>query len=109
MKISTGRRSFMGRVPHGVVAPSFSKGVLGLSTTYATAEINEAARAILDKFGIGINRVANGVYLSNHKGRHSREYREMLFKRLRRAKTKEQALRILNQIRKDLLSGAIKL
>ena len=71
MKISTGRRSLMGRLPHGVIAPSFSKGVLGLSTTYATAEINEAARAILDKFGIGINSVANGVYLSNHKGRHS--------------------------------------
>ena len=40
MKTSTGRRSLMGRLPHGFIAPSFSKRVLGLSTTYATAEIN---------------------------------------------------------------------
>ena len=40
MKISTGRRSLIGRLPHGFVAPSRGASVLGPSTTYATAEIN---------------------------------------------------------------------
>ena len=99
----------MGRILQGIIASSCSKGILGLSTTYATAEINEAARAILDKFGIGINSVANGVYLSNHKGRHSIGYSKKLYEELGKAKTREEVLRTLNRYRIGLLKGDIPL
>jgi len=66
------------------------------------------SRAILEKFGIGVNSVANGVYVFNHHGRHTVDYSEGLLKRLQmEAKTREDVLDILNDYRDGILSGRI--
>ena len=73
------------------------------------------AREILSKFGISVENAANGVYLPSkfddavkaayHGSIHSRRYCEELYARLRTARSKEEALLALNQIRKELLTG----
>jgi hypothetical protein len=75
----------------------------------------EKAREILTKFGIGVENAANGVYLPSkfddavkaayHGSLHSKKYLEEVEKRLRKARSKEEALIALDQIRKDLLAG----
>lgn len=75
----------------------------------------EKARAILSKFGIGVENAANGVYLPSrfddavkaayHGTLHSKRYFDEVLKRLQKARSKEEALVILNQIRKELLAG----
>ena len=67
------------------------------------------ARDILEKFGIGINSVANGVYLSNHSGRHISDYSTKLTKTLQNAQTLEEVIDILNTCRKGLLEGTVPL
>ena len=74
-----------------------------------TASFAQEARNILKNFGIGINSVANGVYLSGHRGRHTREYSRIVFERLNQAKTREEALIILYGLRLDLLGGRLDL
>ncbi|MBI3837461.1 MAG: AHH domain-containing protein [Planctomycetia bacterium] len=73
------------------------------------------AREILSKFGISVENAANGVYLPSkfddavkaayHGSIHSRRYSDEVYKRLQKARTKEDALLILNKIRKELLTG----
>ncbi|MGD9722012.1 MAG: AHH domain-containing protein [Pirellulales bacterium] len=73
------------------------------------------ARAILAKFGIDLQNAANGVYLPSkfdnavkaayHGTLHTKEYFDEVYARLRVAKSAEEALDILNEIRRDLLSG----
>ncbi len=75
----------------------------------------EEARAILVKFGIGLENAANGVYLptsfddavkaANHGSVHTKKYYEELLKRLDTTKSKEDVLIILDAIRKELLTG----
>jgi hypothetical protein len=75
----------------------------------------EQARNILIKFGISVENAANGVYLpakfedavraAYHGSVHSRRYCDELYFRLRTARSKEEALLVLNQIRKELLAG----
>jgi hypothetical protein len=75
----------------------------------------EKARNILTKFGIGVEHAANGVYLPSqfddavkaayHGSVHSRRYCEELYARLKIARSKEEVLIILNQIRRELLAG----
>lgn len=73
------------------------------------------ARDILTKFGISVENAANGVYLPSkledavkatyHGGIHSKKYCDALYARLSKAKTPEQALLVLNSIRRELLIG----
>jgi hypothetical protein len=75
----------------------------------------EKARAILTKFGIGVENAANGVYLPSkfedavkaayHGTLHSKRYADEVLARLKEARSREEALLILNQIRKELLAG----
>jgi A nuclease family of the HNH/ENDO VII superfamily with conserved AHH len=73
------------------------------------------AREILTKFGISVENAANGVYLPSkfddavkaayHGSVHSKRYCDALYSRLSKARSKEDALLALNQIRKELLAG----
>jgi hypothetical protein len=73
------------------------------------------ARSILSRFGISVENAANGVYLPSnfddavkaayHGTLHSKRYFDEVLKRLQKARSKEEALIILNQIRNDLLAG----
>jgi hypothetical protein len=75
----------------------------------------EKARALLTKFGISVENAANGVYLPSkfddavkaayHGSIHSRRYCDALYSRLTKARSKEEAILALNQIRKELLAG----
>jgi hypothetical protein len=67
------------------------------------------ARDVLAKHGIGINPVANGMYLPNHKGRHITRYSTELVEQLNGCRSKDEVLTILNQYRKDLLDGKVPL
>ena len=64
-------------------------------------------RKILAKFGIGINDAVNGVFLdaSKHAGLHKKQYYEKVEKLLSEAKTKEDAIKILKDIGKQLSEG----
>jgi Mg-chelatase subunit ChlD len=87
----------------------------------ATAKLGKRAREILKKFDIDFNSADNGVFLptkkglpgagsaSVHKSRHLNKYINEVTSRLEQAKTREDALKILNTIRNDLLSGKLKL
>jgi len=75
----------------------------------------EKARAILSKFGIRVENAANGVYLPSrfdeavraayHGTLHSKRYFDEVLRRLQLARSEEDALVILNKIRKELLAG----
>jgi hypothetical protein len=79
----------------------------------------ETGRRVLEKFGIGINDAANGVFLpatSNspnamgaavHASLHTNRYYEAVNKLLLTAKTRERALAILAGIREKLLAGGL--
>lgn len=76
------------------------------------------ARELLERLGISVHNAANGVYLPAkfddavkaiyHSKVHTKKYFEQVWLRLKKAKSKEQALIILNQIRSELLSGKFK-
>ncbi|HGJ66212.1 TPA: hypothetical protein ENS27_12665 [bacterium] len=61
---------------------------------------------ILAKFGIDINDAVNGVFLdkSFHAKLHTKEYYKMVERLLKEAKTKEEAIKILQQIAENLKS-----
>lgn len=73
------------------------------------------ARKILANFGISVENAANGVFLPSkfddavkaayHGSVHTTKYCDELYRRLSRASSKEEALIILDRIRKDLLTG----
>ncbi|MBI3837463.1 MAG: AHH domain-containing protein [Planctomycetia bacterium] len=73
------------------------------------------ARNILTRFGISVENAANGVYLPSqfedavraayHGTLHSQRYFDEVAKRLKVAKSREEVLLVLNQIRKELLAG----
>ncbi|GAB4570514.1 MAG: hypothetical protein Tsb0020_25360 [Haliangiales bacterium] len=77
------------------------------------------ARAVLNKFNIGINNAINGVFLpatraspnvtgtAVHSTLHTRKYYRYVNNALNSAKTRVQAEAILNRIREKLLSGGI--
>jgi hypothetical protein len=66
------------------------------------------ARAVLQKFGIGVDEAPNGVFLPEgmHSGLHKRAYFQAVNKTLSVATTREEALQALNAIRQGLLSGS---
>ena len=73
----------------------------------------EKAREILKKFGIGINDAANGVFLSTiqgtsgayHPGLHTAKYYDAVNQMLGKAKNKDEAIKILNEIANQLRMG----
>lgn len=81
------------------------------------------ARAVLRKFGIGIDDAANGVYLPGskaaqtaagtsatiHAGGHSDAYYAFVNRMLESASTREEVEAVLLTIRTMLLAGALKL
>lgn len=72
-------------------------------------------REILDKFDISVENAANGVYLPSkfddsvraayHGKIHTKRYYEALHTRLKTARSKQDVLLILDQIRNQLLLG----
>ncbi len=62
------------------------------------------ARAVLDKFRIGINDASNGAFLSKavHDRIHTNKYYETVNSALRQATTREEALQALDAIRSGL-------
>ena len=79
-----------------------------------TSKKSEEARKILNKFGIGINNEANGVFLTLEKGvtssayhpsLHTYEYYEKVNRSLRYATSREDAIEILRDIAEQLLAG----
>jgi len=73
----------------------------------------------LHKWGIDLNSKQNGVLLPSkhypgrkaaiHNGRTGGTYNDIILARLREAKTKEQALDILDKLRNELLNGTLKI
>ena len=83
------------------------------------AEAAAPARAVLEKFGVGINKAENGVFLPRaastgssaavHAGGHSRSYYDAVNEALAGATTRDEVIQALAGIRDDLLSGTLKL
>jgi hypothetical protein len=73
-----------------------------------TARDAAPARAVLQKFGIGINEASNGVFLqqSVHANLHKRAYYQAINDMLSQAATRQEALQLLDAIRQGLLSGS---
>ena len=65
------------------------------------------ARAALEKFGIGINDAANGVFLRQgvHSGIHTNAYYDAVNTALQKATTRAEALEVLDAVRQRLLNG----
>ncbi len=66
-----------------------------------------SARATLQRFGIGINDAANGVFLRGgaHAGVHTGDYYAAVDRALSRASTKSEAEKILQSIGQHLRSS----
>jgi A nuclease family of the HNH/ENDO VII superfamily with conserved AHH len=83
------------------------------------AEAAAPARAVLARFGIGMNDAANGVFLPKnlsvpnptgaavHSTVHTRAYYQAVNRRLSQAATRQEVLEALESIRQGLLSGGI--
>ena len=73
------------------------------------------ARRILAKFGVSVENAANGVYLPSklddavkaayHPTLHTERYFDEVYNRLASARSADDVLVILNDIRKELLAG----
>jgi HNH/ENDO VII superfamily nuclease len=84
----------------------------------AVSKFGKRSRDKLGKLGIDINSVSNGVFLPGckgkgvgtiHCGKHTQKYEQLVWDLLKKAKTREQAVNVLGDIRKELLSGIIRL
>lgn len=81
----------------------------------------KAARKMLDKYGIGLNDTANGVFLPSNKKdntykgnatihqNHDGQYEIEMWQYLKNAKSKKQVIASLDKVRNGLLQGKIKL
>ena len=77
------------------------------------------AREILERYGIDINDPRNGIFLpmspenilkgTNHPGKHQKEYFYEVNRRLREAKSKDQCLEILDDLKEELYKGKMAL
>lgn len=78
---------------------------------FISAAPQDEARAILKKFGIGINDADNGVWLpqSIHRGRHHKAYIDVVLRRLQNATNANDAKAILHSIATDLANGNLLL
>jgi hypothetical protein len=85
----------------------------------ANAEAASTARAVLRRFGIDIDDAANGVFLPSnssvvsaapglvHSTVHTKRYYDAVTARLRLARSRQDVLDALDNIRQTLLSGAL--
>ena len=62
----------------------------------------DASRAIMDKYGVGIHSVDNGIGLSAHAGRHSNLYSEAVYNRIRNLKSAAAIKSELEKIGREL-------
>lgn len=77
------------------------------------------AKGILEKYGIDINDPINGILLPTNKkgtlkgtlhgGRHTKRYCDEVNNRLRKARSKEECMEILDSIKEDLYKGKLEL
>ncbi|TGQ69892.1 hypothetical protein EN829_015905 [Mesorhizobium sp. M00.F.Ca.ET.186.01.1.1] len=67
-----------------------------------TAKNAAAARAQLSKFGIGLNSAENGIGLSNHLGKHTTLYSEMVERELGLSTTRKKTEDTLGRIGKEI-------
>ncbi|MDP8162410.1 hemagglutinin repeat-containing protein [Pasteurella skyensis] len=91
------------------------KGTQAHHIVGGTTGIGKATRKRLEKLGIDVNSSANGVFLPGcgsskaigmvHCGKHTQAYEEAIAAKLEFATTKEEAIEILSDIRKQLLDG----
>lgn len=96
----------------GVQEPEFANAahhIVGFE-----AKLADGARKILDKFKIGYNDAANGVFLPTvknvsesiyHRGVHTNKYYQEVERRINEATSKEEALEILEDISDMLRKG----
>ena len=96
----------------GKVAPDYAHAAHHIVA--GGAKDADIARAILERFGIGINDAVNGVFLPTikgasdaayHPGIHTKAYYEKVNELLRQAMTKEDVVNILNMIAAELEAG----
>ena len=85
----------------------------------SNAESAAPARAVLERFGIGIDDASNGVFLpanhaahnpagrAIHSNLHTRAYYEVTNDALSQASSREEALEILDNLRQGLLEGGL--
>jgi len=68
------------------------------------------ARAILDKYKISVENVANGVYLPTgpHRGMHTKAYYKAVASRLARVRSRAAVIEKLDVIRYELLRGTFR-
>ena len=96
----------------GVNAPDYSNAAHHIIA--GTSQKANEAKAILQKFGIGINDAANGVFLPTvkdiaesayHPSLHTNEYYDVVNDMLKRAQSKDDVLDILDDIADQLSKG----
>ena len=63
----------------------------------------------MQQFETGLNSPANGVYLVQHRGRHSDRYCNTVNERLSHVNSVEELVIALNRIREELLEGKLSL
>lgn len=91
----------------------------GTQAHHIVGQVTDKGReavSILNKFGIDINSAYNGVFLpgcneSNaigmvHCGKHTETYEEAVLDRLKKAKSSDEAKKILSEIRNELLNDS---
>lgn len=100
----------------GIKAPSFPT-----AAHHIVAGQDKAAhlsRLILEKYRVGLNGAANGVFLPakgaaksvpglRHVGSHKAAYHEWVYGQLQHAQSREEVVEILNIVRSKLLSGKV--
>lgn len=109
-----------------VLSENLVKAGITRPTTYKTAahhivagtsKFAEESRNILAKFGIDINDAVNGVFLPTekgvskavyHPGLNTEKYNKNVTEMLKKAQTKEEAIKILKRIRNMLLNGTFE-
>ncbi len=91
------------------------KGTQAHHIVGGTTDAGKATRKRLEKLGIDVNSSANGVFLPGcgsskavgmvHCGKHTADYEKAIEDELKFATTKEEAIEILSDIRKQLIDG----
>jgi RHS repeat-associated protein len=62
----------------------------------------DLSRKILDKYGVGIHSLDNGIGLSAHAGRHSKLYSDAVLARLQNARSASDVRKILDRVANEL-------
>ena len=99
----------------GITAPDYPNAAHHIVAGSSSNKYAKEARKILDDFGININSADNGVFLPTQKGvseaayhrsLHTNTYYKSVNDRLSEATTRDEAIKILHNIRDELSVGA---